>query len=500
MRVVEQIDSASLSAYALLKDAVAELGSEVPPYQNIAALFFHDILSILSSYAYRRVECANGLMRRDLSSVKLRTFPYVDYQDVQTGIDVSAKTFARRERDTLPPPNPLLRILSLASGIGSKKATVGVLPNVIPRRAAFKHLHRAGYTVVWPRFAPIGAVNVPAQWRLLHARLMELAAPLGATPTEMERLADLVHRHVSSHVRSEPSPLKCDILVSGSHTTRSHRLMAAQARSQGMPVLTVRHGEADGMLDEPVFGYGEYTFATHILSYGQAAAHEQRSNTYRAALYEDQDPPRVVPSNSDVVLACLKPGPIEAIKPGARLFYVPTMYSGFETYGPFRSLPDELYRRWQENVLRQFPEAILKLHPKGNNWFPHSLPVERVENRDLRELLDNADGFLFDYISTAFTLAAATDKPIVYFDVGVRNPTAGASRAIGRRCTVICVTDLLDPFLRERTFSAAATGNVPENTLPTLYSLDGTPRSRLDTFIETIDELCKQGFRSGTQI
>ena len=36
-------------------------------------------------------------------------------------------------------------------------------------------------------------------------------------------------------------------------------------------------------------------------------------------------------------------------------------------------------------------------------------------------MLDDYDVFIFDYFSTPFSRAIATNKPIIYFDIGLRN-------------------------------------------------------------------------------
>ena len=61
----------------------------------------------------------------------------------------------------------------------------------------------------------------------------------------------------------------------------------------------------------------------------------------------------------------------------------------------------------------------LKKHPKEEPDLP--TPFRRVITGSLVDCLTMADVFIFDVISTAFNIAAATNKPIIYFDIGVRN-------------------------------------------------------------------------------
>ena len=76
-------------------------------------------------------------------------------------------------------------------------------------------------------------------------------------------------------------------------------------------------------------------------------------------------------------------------------------------------------------------ELIIKLHPKSNASIDVAAPII-TENFEY--CLDRADTFIFDYVSTAFTLAAGTDKPIIYLDYGLQNFTEQGIKSIKSRC------------------------------------------------------------------
>jgi hypothetical protein len=48
-------------------------------------------------------------------------------------------------------------------------------------------------------------------------------------------------------------------------------------------------------------------------------------------------------------------------------------------------------------------------------------------------MINEPDVFVFDYVSTGFTQAAATSKPIIYLDIGLRNLTPPAKKAVVER-------------------------------------------------------------------
>ena len=47
---------------------------------------------------------------------------------------------------------------------------------------------------------------------------------------------------------------------------------------------------------------------------------------------------------------------------------------------------------------------------------------------------NQCDGYIFDHISTAFMIASATNKPIIYFNIGKRNLSIEAERIVKKRC------------------------------------------------------------------
>ena len=63
--------------------------------------------------------------------------------------------------------------------------------------------------------------------------------------------------------------------------------------------------------------------------------------------------------------------------------------------------------------------------------------IDQIDNIEFSELLNMANIFIFDYPTTAFAIAAATNKPIIYFDIGLRNLMPDALKSIKDRCIYI---------------------------------------------------------------
>ena len=241
-------------------------------------------------------------------------------------------------------------------------------------------------------------------------------------------------------------------------------------------------------VDEPYFGYGEYSYATHLLTFGRFAAQRRAETDWLRSFLDEPGLPQVIASNSDDLLG--RHDPARAIQPlvlteASRVLYVPTSFSGINTYGPWRATADHLYWDWHRRVLEAFPEARLKAHPNDPYWRAAEAEPERLVGGSLAQVMDQADVFVFDYLSTAFAQAAGTHKPIIYLDIGLRHPTEAAWDAIQRRCVVISDAARLDAEgLRRAVLAASSEGK--ENRYTPLFSLNGTDQPRMATLIDQI--------------
>jgi hypothetical protein len=63
---------------------------------------------------------------------------------------------------------------------------------------------------------------------------------------------------------------------------------------------------------------------------------------------------------------------------------------------------------------------------------------------DLAEEIQRADVLVIDYPTTSLPIALATTKPVLYFDLGLRQLFPAATQAIQDRC-IAATTDLFEP-------------------------------------------------------
>lgn len=448
-KAIPDINSRSLIVYELLLKACSDCEQAAPPYKNLGMLFFHVLQQFFSAYIFRKLESETGLQVTEFAGVVNNEFPYWDYRSLDKGLDHSACRFP-----TFPPSNRWGQRFSgrIASRIGLLGRrfgrTVGVLPTFLqPRKLGLSLLGR-GHRLTFPSYTGIGDAAFNDQWPILERALEPVFDLLQMSAASRQASRSILASYIRAWITEDETGLQCDVLVSGSMLTLENRLLAAQARAQSIPVVVPIHGDADGFLDEPWSGYGEATYPTHLVSFGSMGDELRRFSRYARSILHDETP-RTMPASSNLLVENIwRPNrPIRSAGSlsNIRLLYLPTCYEQFLGYGPFHSIPDALYREWQRAVLLAFPGTTIKEHPVN---IMRGLRVSNTGPQDLRPLpkaLADYDAYIIDYISTGSNLAMATDKPVIYFDLGIRNPTPAALSAIKQRCITVEPTDM-DPI------------------------------------------------------
>ncbi len=465
-----------LVVYTTLLKGFHEIKRDIHPYLNIIAIFFQDLMGILTNYVLK----LNGV--RHISNTEyfnslpeIRDFPYyINYRDVIRGIDYEKKIYRREKIGRLR-----FRAVSIGVSVFNKfklyrALKVGLLPTVpLNRDFKFKFFFEAPL---------ISLPEMYKQMKVLFSCVDKIWEKLCIISSSLG-MKKLIEKHIKLYVKNQlnnPFP-EIDVFVTSGLTNVSPRIVAALCRSKAIPVVNIFHGESDGLIDEPIFGYAENGFASIVLGYGRLGKQLQRICNFAKPLYEY---PHYICGNSEKIKNIYKNSRIEPMGEldGKRIMYVPTSFSGVRyRYGPFRDMPDIMYLKWQEKLIEFFPDLIWKGHPKEKaeaDLFPKGIKYilrERLEN-----CFQKSDIFFFDYISSAFYIACATDKPIVYFDIGLRNITSEAYEFIKKRCIVIIVNPESPPNLKEAVINYKNHSFYNELTQKySLYSEDNRERQEI---------------------
>jgi hypothetical protein len=326
----------------------------------------------------------------------------------------------------------LKKLVSLFPG----KRRIALTPLALPNMQSFMlRLLRAGYAITFPCPEAIHIPRFAEQWHLVE-KVIQTLPDRYFSRQDIALLQHVLKRHVEAFLCKKQNTFTYDILLTGCLLERPRRFLAAIARAHHKPVVCVSHGDGDYFIvDEPRTGFGELSYATHIVGYGIGGQRVLEHARYARSLYTQ---PRFIPARSDFISTLFnKKKHISRIgslkKP--RFMYVPNCYLGVFRYAPYTALPDAVYYAWQQMVLRLFPGVIYKAHPK--NAVKSPLVSADTLGGNLENCMHMADVFIFDVISTAFNIIAATDKPIIYFDIGLRCFHDAAIEDIKGRCVWI---------------------------------------------------------------
>jgi len=488
--VVEE-NKAARGVYDDLCSAYQTSLSTYPQELNLLGVYFFDILKLLTLSQLKTIEITQRVApTHSCVTRSLERWPYLGYDDVKNGCDLASKRYGKGTSIGQRRLKTFLQfIINSRYLLGQRvSARISLLSPMVDSGAN-----------LWLRAPDIRSnlINIGSGWFSLPqlgdqlALLESLVCEVVASNEQLlpaELMVSLLRRHILSDCTEGTSHLKVDgdLLLLKSGVELQNRMLSVTAMQQGIPVVNIMHGEAFGVYDEPIFSkYGEQMYSSAILGYGSGVL--SSSSSYQ---YGMRNGTKYIESNGVDVLRHYKPEFL-GVKPAGRkinYFYFPTSLGGAShRYGPFRDAPDMLYFGWQKKLLSLFGSDIkIKAHPKERygESYP-SFGVEIVEV-GLDEVLNDIDVFVFDYISTAFNIACATDKPIVYFDLGVRNIHKDAMEMIKKRTIYFNIKNGV-PSREEIEGRLRFSGE--ENKYSRVYSLAGGSENRAASLATGIKQL-----------
>ena len=209
--------------------------------------------------------------------------------------------------------------------------------------------------------------------------------------------------------------------------------------SKNIHVSLVHHGAHYMPLDEPNYLLYEGVISDSKIIYGNI---EKQKNLGTLGKKENIFGKKInYISRTDSFLSKLnisdkKIDTINQLK-NKKIIYFGTEFSAGR-YGPYRDLHPTIYSKWQTLLLEWLKkeingEPIVRLHPKRvtNDYDPKNF-VD-CKNFNL-ETIKNADIFVVDYPTTSLANVCSTDKPVIFFDTGMRRLNDEAKVMLKKRC------------------------------------------------------------------
>ena len=234
--------------------------------------------------------------------------------------------------------------------------------------------------------------------------------------------------YAAKYITEDKPIIDSDILLVVSNATLQNRINSANYMYQNRKVINFAHGESCFFtFNEPTFGYSEFSYCNYCITYGE----------YRLDYSSNNKPlnksPIVLGRTSEPISKYYKGKIIKKRKllPKTKVLYVPTNLKKNKKYSPCTFLEHSLYKKWQEAILSVGFNITCKVHPRAQDHIDPRLtkPIKK----DLRHCLHEYDFYLLDFISTASALLMATERPIIYFDLGRRILHESAQKDMKKR-------------------------------------------------------------------
>lgn len=467
--------------YAILSKGFKVIENTIHPYLNIIALFFHDLMGILTNYILTRHEIERFSFHENSFPV-VREFPhYLSYGDVTREIRHENKIFKKQHVGGLQSRIASYVAVFIERFISKEYIRIGISSG-ISLDADFK----------CKVFLDAPTISVPCfnrQMSILYDCIDEIWETTKLNVSS-ERMKKLVENHIHIYIKDQRSRTTqgVDVFITRFPAKISQRIISALCKTNKATVINILHGEGHGIIDEPIVGYGDKGFADVMLGYGDYGQKIWPQFEYAKPLFKE---PQYIPSSSDVIKSIYRSSRVEPLKAleNKKIMYVPTAFSGLRyRYGPFRDMPDVMYLQWQEQLIKHFPDLIWKGHCK-ERVRPDLVPsnARYITRERFEQCLNDVDIFFFDYVASAFFIACATEKPVIFFDIGLRNISVEGYESIKKRCIVIDVNVDSVGDLRERV--AAQLKITLDNELTCRFSLsDNRDQSRYEILEEWISK------------
>jgi len=206
---------------------------------------------------------------------------------------------------------------------------------------------------------------------------------------------------------------KNSYLLINSNMSIQNRINSITFIQNNKKIISLGHGEHSiQVFDEPIISYGELSYTTDYITYGQNIV-QLESTIFKT--------PKIYYRNSNKILKYFvnKKIKFRTLDKTVKVLYVPTSFSGNIRYGPYRDIEDKDYAKWQKALLNNDYNITYKEHLNIN--YKIDFRIDKLETKQLTEVMHKYDIYILDYISTASALLFATNKPIIFFDIGLRN-------------------------------------------------------------------------------
>jgi len=276
-----------------------------------------------------------------------------------------------------------------------------------------------------------------------------------------------------------------DIVLIGTPAKVVNRKASVNAFYCNIKVIGVLHSDEAGAVNLPSWRYDDRSNCTHIVGYGpygdyfHAKENMLSSLSGRDYIYLQSDSEtcrKIYNERKDISMLFNYP---EIYK--QKGLYVSSRIGDISVINPYPVIDPLDYIKWQEYLLVKFPKIFVKKHPKQSYKVNYKNIIDNEIN--LSAVVDNCtyDFFIVDSVSsTAFSLIASTNRPIIYFNIESPKLTKEAVRIIKKRVLWVDI-NIFDNYKGFEKYEKLYLKNDFINNYTSMYSLSEKKSSRINT-------------------
>lgn len=392
--LMEDTDKISTEIFIRIRQDYDEIASSISPFGNIFAAFFHDLVVHFTGIIIHRN--AIGDYEEKVP------FPWVNREYALSPFELGPMGFPQKNR-----PNGLRELIR---SIGLFPVAVGQsIPVGCDSRFFSEKALKLFMTVSENEelFIP----HYDAQISMLRSLVFEICHEY-----EIRNAPNIWKnwiQHLSLHTTSAQKRVSKRGALIGTRNNLENRKLALNFLQQDKRVVGFTHGElSNNIFNEPVYSYSDRTLCTTLIEYGDFSP---EITSYSPIIAPEKE----IRRDSQLVRKqfCPNSAIVPARLTDANVLLIPTMYQENHLYGPKRSYETLKYYDWHKTLEFCIPNLTVKVHPK-TRFRPKFL--HPVESRPLEQCIPDYDLLVFDFIASGVALALFSDKPVIYFDIGLR--------------------------------------------------------------------------------
>jgi len=417
---MRQIDKLNLEVYEELIVEFNILSKEYGIYSNIIGVFFHEIMQYLTNYLI--IKNSTHVYNHKVS------FPYLNTEYCLNPVLIDFNKLARNKYTFKECVTSIL--LKVFFSFGEKIIMVDSFTLKEFPQFIFKNIFKYKFRLVLP--SQVYLKHADQQVDLLESLLMRMSTKYKINNKEV--FVKNFIRYIDKYIGRKPTQRLYDAVFCTSNAILKNRINCCNHISNNKLVVSFAHGNVmDFMIfDEPIIGYGELSYCDYYVSYG---GEDARLGKYNLPLSGHNV--KILKRHSTLIETLNNATTIGKANRNMNGLFIPGSFNENRRYGPFRDVNDETYIRLQEAIFSQDLNLTSKERPENKSRKSQDHYISGKDKAVFVKLESfNFKGFdyiVIDYPTTALTISMATNLPILYFNMGLRNLTSDALKDIKKR-------------------------------------------------------------------